>query len=175
MEEIREFLKGNEKARTIEYKGKRLNAACDWHELRSPMRLFLNALVVQACKKVPSIGLKNSLYRMIGVKIGKDVAIAPDVLIDPFFPELIEIKDGAIVGWGANILTHEFTIRHTRIGRVTIGRQALIGCFSTVRSGVEIGDHAVVCADTYVNKDVPSHTEVGGVPERRIKKLKQAI
>jgi len=175
MNEIEEFLKGTERARTIEYTGKRLNAACEWHKLRSPLKLFLNALVVQACKKIPSIGLKNALYRMIGVKIGKDVVIAPDVLIDPFFPELIELKDGAVVGWGANILTHEFTIKHTRVGRVTIGRQALIGCFSTIRSGVEIGDCAVVCADTYVNKDVPSHTEVGGVPEHRIKKIKRAL
>lgn len=172
---IDDFLKGSERSRTIEYKGSRLNAACDWQRAKNPARVFLNAVVMEACKKLPSTRLKNALYRMIGVKIGKDVAIAPDVLIDPFFPELIEIKDGALIGWGAKILTHEFTIKHLRVGRVTIGRQALIGCFSTIRSGVEIGDHAVVCADTYVNKDVGDHEEVGGVPEHRIKKIKRAI
>ncbi len=175
MREIEDFLKGNEKHVTIEYKGKRLNAACEWHAVRSPIRLFFNSFVVQMCKKIPSIMLKNALYRMIGVKIGRDAVISPDVLIDPFFPELVEIKDGAVIGWGACILTHEFTIKHIRVGRVKIGRQALIGCFSTIRSGTEIGDHAVVCADTYVNRDVKKKEEVGGVPEHRIKKITRAI
>jgi len=175
MREIEEFLKGKKKRVTIGYKGKRLNAACEWYKLRNPIRLSFNSFVVQICKKMPSVRVKNALYRMIGVEIGKDAVIAPDVLIDPFFPELVEIKEGAVVGWGAHILTHEFTIKHTRIGRVKIGRQALIGCFSTIRSGTEIGDHAVVCADTYVNRDVKKNEEVGGVPEHRIKRLKREI
>jgi len=130
---------------------------------------------MQICKKVPSIRLKNALYRTIGVKIGKDAVISPDVFIDPFYPELIEIKDGAIIGWGARLLTHEFTIKHIRIGRVKIGKQALIGAFSTIRSGVDIGDNAIVAIDTYANKDVGKLQEVGGVPEHNIKKLKRPI
>lgn len=173
MREIEDFLKGNGKYLTIEYKGERLNAACEWCNVRNPLRVAFNGMVMQICKKVPSIRLKNALYRGIGVKIGKDAVISPDVFIDPFYPELIEIKDGAIIGWGARLITHEFTIKHIRVGRVKIGKQAIVGAFSTIRSGVEVGDNAIVAIDTYANKDVGKLEEVGGVPEHKIKKLKR--
>src|SRR3989338_1205800 len=48
-------------------------------------------------RKLPPCEFKNNLLRMIGVKIGKDVCISPDVVIDWLFPELVEIGDGTLV------------------------------------------------------------------------------
>ena len=59
-------------------------------------RAFLNEIL----RKLPPCSLKNNLYRAMGVKIGKDVVISPDVVLDPVFPELITVEDGVILGWG---------------------------------------------------------------------------
>lgn len=109
------------------------------------------------------------------MKIGKDAFISAGVLFDLEFPKLINIKEGAIIGTGTKILTHEVTIKHIRIGRITIGKQSIVGAGSLIRSGVSIGDGAVVAMGSLVLKDVPSKNMVGGVPARKIKKINKLV
>jgi acetyltransferase-like isoleucine patch superfamily enzyme len=52
---------------------------------------------------------------------------------------------------------------------VTISDDVWIGSGCQVLSGVTIGSRSIVAAGAVVNKDVPSHTIVGGVPARAIK------
>ena len=54
-----------------------------------------------------------------------------------------------------------------------IGKQVLVGADAIIRSGVTIGDKAVIAMDSLINKDVPAQDEVGGIPEHEIKKLKK--
>ena len=98
--------------------------------------------------------MKNRIYRLFGVKIGKEVFIASGVHIGGLFPELITIEDGSIIGHGATILAHGFTIKHAKIGRVHIGKQVVIGAKAVIECGVTIGDGAVVAINSVVNKDV---------------------
>ena len=107
---------------------------------------------------------------MIGVKIGKNVVIAAYTTIDPFFPELITIEDNVIVGVGATIIAHEYTQEKLRKVRVLIKKRALIGGESFIRCGITVGEHAVIGAKSFVNKDVPDFTTVAGVPAKIIKK-----
>jgi acetyltransferase-like isoleucine patch superfamily enzyme len=113
--------------------------------------------------------MKNSLYRLIGVKIGKNVVIAPYVQIDPFFPELITLEDNVIIGWGAQLFTHEFTQNKIRKGKIHIKKRALIGGFSIIRSGVIIGENVVVSVNSFVTKDIKDNETVGGNPAKKIK------
>ena len=55
-------------------------------------------------------------------------------------------------------------------GKVLIKKRALIGAGSLIRCGVTVGEHAIVGAKSFVNKDVPDFTIVGGVPAKIIKK-----
>ena len=80
------------------------------------------------------------LLRSIGVKIGRDVFIAATVELDIQYPELITIEDGAILGMHSHIATHEVTHTHIRLGKVHIGKNALVGGQATIRSGVSIGE-----------------------------------
>lgn len=132
-------------------------------------RLLFNSLICHICRIIPSIEIKNSLYRMIGVKIGKNVVIAAYTIIDPFFPELITIENNVIIGVGATILAHEYSQEKLRKGNVLIKKKALIGAGSIIRCGVTVGEQSVVSAKSYVNKDVPDFTLVGGVPAKTIK------
>ena len=110
---------------------------------------------------------------MIGVKIGHHVVIAAYVIIDPYFPELITIDDNVIIGVGSIILAHEYSQKKLRKGKVHIKKRALIGASTIIRSGVTIGEHAIIAAKSLVNKDVKNHTIVGGIPAKQIKKKKE--
>jgi len=112
--------------------------------------------------------LKPFMLRLIGAKVGKDVFISPWVKFDPVYPSLITIEDGALLGLGCRILTHEYTADRVRVGRVHIGRGAVVGAWSTVRSGVRIGERATVGCNSFVNRDVADGATVGGVPARMI-------
>ena len=146
------------------------NPVFDYPKHVGRIRLFFNSFVCHICRIIPFIEIKNSMYRMIGVKIGKNVVIAAYTIIDPFFPELITIEDNVIVGVGTTIIAHEYTQEKLKKGKVLIKKRALIGAGSLIRCGVTIGEHAVVGAKSFVNKDVPDFTIVGGVPAKIIKK-----
>jgi acetyltransferase-like isoleucine patch superfamily enzyme len=146
------------------------NPVYDYPKHVGRIRLFFNAIVCHICRVIPFIEIKNSLYRMIGVKIGKNVVIAAYTIIDPFFPELITLEDNVIVGVGATIVAHEYTQEKLRKGKVLIKKRALIGGGSFIRCGITVGEHAVVGAKSFVNKDVPDFTTVAGIPARIIKK-----
>jgi acetyltransferase-like isoleucine patch superfamily enzyme len=51
---------------------------------------------------------------------------------------------------------------------VTIGDCVYIGPQSVIVAGVSIGDHCVVGANSFVNKDVEPRTVVAGSPARPI-------
>jgi acetyltransferase-like isoleucine patch superfamily enzyme len=52
---------------------------------------------------------------------------------------------------------------------IVIGRDVWIGARSTILSGVEIGDGAIVAAGTVVSKNIPPCEIHGGIPNRKIK------
>jgi len=112
--------------------------------------------------------LKPVMLRLTGAKVGKGVFISPWAKFDPVYPSLITIEDGALLGLGCRILTHEYTADRVRVGRVHIGKGAVVGAWSTVRSGVRIGERATVGCNSFVNRDVPDGATVGGVPARPI-------
>jgi acetyltransferase-like isoleucine patch superfamily enzyme len=97
---------------------------------------FVLARIAQMIDYSP---IKVWLYRLMGIKIGKGVFIAPDVILDPHFPALIEIHDYAILGWGAKLFTHYFSGKTYYAGRIIISEGAVIGAFSLIRGGVTIG------------------------------------
>lgn len=50
-----------------------------------------------------------------------------------------------------------------------IGNNVKIYANCTIVGGVHIGDNSIVGANSFVNKDVPANTVVGGVPAKIIK------
>ena len=53
--------------------------------------------------------------------------------------------------------------------KIIIGNDVWIGCNSVIARGVNIGDGAVVGANSFVDKDVPSYAIVAGSPAKIIK------
>jgi acetyltransferase-like isoleucine patch superfamily enzyme len=79
------------------------------------------------------------------------------VILDPHFPELINIGDYVIIGWGTHLFCHDYDGKTYRLGRITIGKGAVIGGFSIIRGGVTIGENAQVASTCIVYKDVPEN------------------
>ncbi len=174
---IKSFLEEDSKVLEIDYTGSALNASKYYHSVIfvNPLWFFIKMGVIGICYFLPAGELKNFLYRSLGMKIGKQVFISGGVMMDIGFPQLITIKDGTVLGQGVTIFAHESSITKIRLGRVTIGKRALIGIKSVIRSGVSIGDNAVVAMGSIVARDVKNNELVGGVPARKIRTLTKPL
>jgi len=133
---------------------------------KSRVTVIYNWLLISLAKVFPSHPVRRLLLRLTGMKVGNGVATGLDAQFDVFFPELIELGENCIVGYGATLLAHEFLIDEYRTGRVIVGRNAIIGANATILCGVEIGDGARVGAGAVVTDDVPAGAFVIGVPAR---------
>jgi acetyltransferase-like isoleucine patch superfamily enzyme len=140
--------------------------------LSSSMWYHLRHFLVHLINCLPWSTVKVFLYRRMGVKIGKGVYIAPWVVLDAMFPNLIELGDNCFLGGGCILLTHEFTTRGFRIARVRIGAGSVIGAFSIVRSGVSIGRLVNTGLGSVVFHDVPDEKTAIGNPARYETKTK---
>lgn len=136
--------------------------------LASRLGLAWRVLVMAVSRLLPSGCGKSTALRLTGMRIGRDVFVAPGVVIDPLWPCLIEIGDGVVLGMGCRLLTHECSATEFRVGGVRIGDRSVIGAGATVRSGVTVGRRATVGCNSFVNADVADGATVGGVPARPI-------
>ncbi len=85
------------------------------------------------------------------IRIGKDVAIAREVVI----------RDT-----DAHDILYE---GYKKVKEVNIGNNVWIGAKAMIMKGVTIGDGAIVAAGAVVTKDVPEKALVAGVPAKVIK------
>ncbi len=108
------------------------------------------------------------------VVVGGDTWIGPNTLLDGSGGQL-RIGSHCSISAGVHVYTHDTVLRSLslgvldrKVGGVSIGDGCHIGALAVVAAGVSIGDQVVVGAHSFVNRDVPSRTVVGGVPARRI-------
>ncbi len=80
-------------------------------------------------------------YRMMGMKIGKNVHLNTTNISDPC---LIEIGDHVTVGGSAHIIAHYASKGYIIVDRVKIGKRATIGLKATIMGDVHIGEGAAI-------------------------------
>ena len=81
---------------------------------------------------------------------------------------MIFIEDNALIGAYCKILSHEFSQKEIRFGKTFVGRNAQVGAFSVVRSGVKIGRNSCLAMCSLANKDIPESELWGGTPARNL-------
>ena len=124
------------------------------------------------------LDLRLTLYRWMGVRIGRGVFVGLDTYLDCQFPELITIEDDVTLSFRVTVVVHDDARRmhgvipgqlEGTVAPVRFCRGCYIGAGALILPGVTIGEGAVVAAGAVVTRDVPPHQVVGGVPARFIK------
>ncbi|MUM77533.1 acyltransferase [Pseudodesulfovibrio sp. F-1] len=108
------------------------------------------------------------------ISVGENVWIGPFTILDGTGGGL-SIGPCCSISAGVHLYTHD-SVAHALSGRkaplhhapVAIGRCTFIGPHSIVKAGVTIGDHCVVAAHSFVNRDIPPRTIVAGTPARPV-------
>jgi acetyltransferase-like isoleucine patch superfamily enzyme len=105
------------------------------------------------------------------VKVGKNVWIGPNVILDGSGG--LEIGDHCSISAGVQIYTHHTVERSTSLGErppqrapVKVGNGVYIGPQTVVEKGVTLGDRCVIGALSLVNGDIPAGASAWGVPAR---------
>ncbi|MFB6305189.1 MAG: acetyltransferase [Haloferacaceae archaeon] len=140
------------------------NSLWRWTDAKPPLRVAYNYLLVWLARVVPSLRARNWLLRRLGATVEPGVAWGLEATPDVFWPELVTLREGAVVGYDATLLCHEFLRDEYRTGDVVVGERAMVGAGAVVLPGVEIGAGAQVAANSLVDADVPPGTTVAGVP-----------
>jgi acetyltransferase-like isoleucine patch superfamily enzyme len=133
------------------------------------LRITRNAALIQVARYTPWLSLKNRIYRMLGMQVGRHASVGLMVMVDIFYPEDISIGENCVIGYNSTILCHEVTRDAWMRGKVVIGDNVTIGANCTILAGVTIGAGATISAMSLVNRDVPPEALVGGVPIRRLR------
>jgi acetyltransferase-like isoleucine patch superfamily enzyme len=126
----------------------------------SPLRGFFNRIFQQLARAVPgATSLRVALHRKRGVRIGKNVWIGYDVVLDTSRPFAITLEDNCVLSLRVTVLAH-----FREVQGVTIERDAFVGAGALILPGVVIGEGAVVAAGSVVTRSVAPFTMVQGNP-----------
>jgi acetyltransferase-like isoleucine patch superfamily enzyme len=107
--------------------------------------------------------LRVRLHRWRGVKIGKNVWIGYQALLETSRPNLIQIGDNVIISVRATLIAH-----FRGPSGILIENDAFIGPGVIILPNVTIGQGSVVAAGSVVSASVPAMTVVQGNPARPI-------
>jgi acetyltransferase-like isoleucine patch superfamily enzyme len=119
--------------------------------------------------------LRIWLHRRRGVKIGSDVQIGNDVILETAYPQWISIGNGVQMGIRTTIVAHMHGLAPRKdqwkgYVSVRIEDEANIGVGVLILPNVTIGKGAVVNAGSVVTCSVPPMTVVQGNPAKPVAK-----
>lgn len=140
-------------------------------------------IVDLTARHCPIPGLREALYRTMGVKISKGTFVDRDVYFDTIWPELISIGEGCGLVSCCVLLTHQRDFSKYNIGDhvhdleyvvkpIVVGDHVSIGAGSIILPGITIGDGAIISAGSVVRKDIAPYTLVSGNPAKIVTKFK---
>ena len=132
-------------------------------------------------KQIPGCNVRVHILRMCGYEIGEKVYIGEDLLIIDDLDDsqlTLKIGDRSAVSPRVTFVMHSqpndsrtvpYVTSHK--GPITIGADAWIGTGAVILPNINVGEGAVVGANSVVTRDVPPYTIVGGVPAHHIKNV----
>ena len=127
-----------------------------------------NRILEKIARGVPGAqSIRPLLHRWRGVKMGKEVWVGYDSIIETAKPHLVTIGDGATIGIRNVIIAHFRDWERP----VVIEEEAFLGPGVIVLPNVVIGRGAVVAAGSVVTTSVPPKIMVRGNPAKPIARV----
>jgi acetyltransferase-like isoleucine patch superfamily enzyme len=141
---------------------------------KNPVKYGLIWVLFTIVRPLPPCWIKNLIYRIGGVKIGKRVWISPHANIDPVAPYRLRIEDDSFIGWGTSVFTHEikqdpnkgFESRSYFEKDTILKKGCFVGGFTTIRCGSVVGENSVIGSNSMVSGEIPPNRLAYGVPAR---------
>jgi acetyltransferase-like isoleucine patch superfamily enzyme/acyl carrier protein len=117
------------------------------------------------------------LHKWRGVRIGQDVSIGYDTIVETAYPWLVRIGSHANIGMRVTILAHFRGMAAHEKGSysVDIRDHVFIGPHVVILPNVTIGEGAVITAGSVVNADIPAFVLAHGNPAVPIAKCGVAL
>ena len=103
-----------------------------------------------------------------GLKLGRNFDIGAFTYINARY----NITIGDLVQIGSHCSIYSHSTIDSKKGSIVLEKNCRIGTHSTVMPTVTVGENSIVAAYSFVNRDIPKNEVWGGVPIKRIKKLK---
>lgn len=107
-----------------------------------------------------------------GLKIGNNVNIMGECIIDPGHCWLIEIGDNVTLEPRVHILAYDAStkkfLNYTKIANVKIGNNVFVGAGSIILPGVTIEDNVIIGAGSVVTKYCQTNGIYAGNPAKKI-------
>ena len=118
---------------------------------------------------VPFNGMRVWLYKSIGYKIGRGAFIGMRCYLDDLCYDKIVIGQNVTISYGVYFACHGHKQGHNKI---VIGDGAYIGMRASIIApqDIEIGEKAIIGAQSLVNKSIPAGKIAVGVPCRILEK-----
>lgn len=142
------------------------------------IRYVLVKTLAKKCGSNVSIKQYVFLENIHNISFGDNVSVHPFCYLEGAGG--IEIGNDVSLAHNTSILSVNHTwsctdipIKYNEIeySRVVICDDVWIGCGARLMSGITINSRAVVAAGAVVTKDIESHSVVGGVPAKLIKRI----
>ena len=168
---VREFMKDPSKTYfKMQYGGSRAGAGNDWWRARNVVRIFYNGVIIEITRILGPSWFKNLLYRMVGVKMGKNCRIGRWTVFDHIYCDKIKLGDNVRVDEDCYLDGHEYTIAQTVFGKTNIGSNVHLKHNTFVRIGTQIGNNVITEPYTFAQREIPSNEVWGGRPAKFIRK-----
>ncbi len=109
--------------------------------------------------------------RRRGARVGEQVYIGEQVLVELDFAPLLTIEDGVTLAAGVVIILHDSALNNVggepvRFDRVVLRQNCYVGANATILCGVEVGAGSIVGAASVVTRSVPAGMVACGNPAR---------
>lgn len=151
---------------------------------------YRNAILLSYCMHSVLLSPLNSrlirpkLWRWMGAKVGKNVFIGYQVLMDSSYAELIILEDNVHIANRCILLCHQRDLSNYKVGddysklsykkgKIVLKKGSLIGMNSTVMPKITIGEGAVIGACSLVTKDIPAWSVAIGHPAKVVKRFQE--
>jgi len=130
--------------------------------IRNPLSIWFRKLALLILSKVPPMHFKTWLFRLLGYDFRRDVCLPGFIYIDEYFPELIRLDKGVLVGGMTTIKPWTLKDNKLTLGRIHIARRTLLGGWVKVGPGVTIYEHVIAGIEAEITRDVPKDSFVVG-------------
>ena len=150
-------------------------------EIKNPFFIlsFYHAVLLRLAALPVSSRVRIMIYRHLGMKIGKNVYIGPNLeIIDHPFSRLITIGDRVSIAARVTLVVSSGpnnsklkNLYPRRFGEIIIEDDAWLATGAIVLPSIIIGKMSILGSGSVVTKNVPPCSVVAGVPARVIKKI----